>query len=130
MSAVIEPNEDGSYDEGEYEELTFVKMADGLGWVPVYHPITGGQILSLISQKSTVAPVQTGIVHSNSSAVAPKLTRTPSMLVENAGMTNNSGASNKNKVSGASTESGKTARPPPPVAEASTVSNNTVSFST
>lgn len=31
------------------EELVFVKLADGKGWAPMYHPVTGGQLLSLVS---------------------------------------------------------------------------------
>ena len=39
------------------EELVFIKMADDKGWVPMFHPVTGGQILTLIS----TPPSNTGI---------------------------------------------------------------------
>ena len=38
---------------GENEVLAFVKLANGKGWVPVYHPVTGGELLVKISQPST-----------------------------------------------------------------------------
>jgi hypothetical protein len=39
----------GSGDAGSEEKLIFVKLADGRGWVPVYHPVTGGLMLNLLS---------------------------------------------------------------------------------
>jgi hypothetical protein len=40
---------DSSVTAEDDEELVFVKLADGKGWAPMYHPVTGGQILSLVS---------------------------------------------------------------------------------
>ena len=56
--AAVAPGESGEAtdveeDEDKNEVIVFVKMADGLGWVPMYHPITGGQILSLVSTPPT-----------------------------------------------------------------------------
>lgn len=58
VSSTITPGEEGATDDGldGSEELQFVKMADNKGWVPVYHPITGGEILTLISQKPKPPP--------------------------------------------------------------------------
>lgn len=51
--AAVAPGESGEVTDAEEEDgnevIVFVKLADGLGWVPMYHPITGGQILSLVS---------------------------------------------------------------------------------
>jgi hypothetical protein len=40
---------DSSVSAEDDEELVFVKLADAKGWAPMYHPVTGGQILSLVS---------------------------------------------------------------------------------
>jgi hypothetical protein len=32
-------------DDDDSFLLQFVKLRDGRGWVPVYHPVTGGQLL-------------------------------------------------------------------------------------
>jgi hypothetical protein len=56
VSATVAPGDTpGEMTDGEdgSEELVFIKMADSKGWVPMYHPITGGQILTLISTAPT-----------------------------------------------------------------------------
>ena len=50
LKAAMQAEADG---EDNSEELIFVKLADGRGWVPVYHPVTGGELLILLSSAAT-----------------------------------------------------------------------------
>lgn len=45
---------ESEYDEDEPFTLVFVKLRDGRGWVPMYHPVTGGQLLIPIEPKSAI----------------------------------------------------------------------------
>jgi hypothetical protein len=46
---------ESEYDDDEPFMLVFVKLRDGRGWVPMYHPVTGGQLLSPVDLKALQA---------------------------------------------------------------------------
>lgn len=45
---------------------TYLKLADGRGWINMYHPVTGGQLLTLLKQQTR----RKSIVVSNDKSVA------------------------------------------------------------
>lgn len=36
------------YEDEDPTTLSFIKLRDGRGWVPMFHPVTGGQLLTPI----------------------------------------------------------------------------------
>ncbi len=53
LSDLLYASGESEYEDDEPFTLVFVKLRDGRGWVPMYHPVTGGQLLSHMDSKSS-----------------------------------------------------------------------------
>lgn len=127
VSSTVTPGEEGATDDGldGSEELQFVKMADNKGWVPVFHPITGGEILTLISQRPKPPPAP-AVKAEKVEKVEKVSASTKSSKNSSAAASNNNSDVANDAPRGPSAVSAKTSKPPPP---ATTIASSTPSES-